>query len=215
MGEPDRKAFSMAAYSESAPLRERNRLERRRTIHLEGMRLFSVRGYEATTVAEVAEASGLAPRTVAMYYPAKLDIAMASTTEAAEGLLSAMKAAGPSDSLTGVVSEWLRLQSINADRELWELRAAMFAKNPSLGNADTPQQREVGRVSSELLARDLSVSIAHPAVALARGAISGILMSFVVASAHHDPEAIVQLASVALESVVNALHEESNGALKK
>lgn len=210
MNQAGREWPTSALSDASTSVRERNRLRRRRAIHVEGMRLFAERGYESTTVAEIAKATGLAPRTVALYYPAKIDIAMASTTDAAERLLLRMKSAGSGQPLTRVVSDWLRSESDDHDPEVWTLRAAMFAANPALGHADTPQQRSVGRASSELLARDLGVPVGHPAVSLAGGALSGILMSFVVLSAHHEPRALVELTAVALESLTNAFQDRLN-----
>ena len=57
-------------------LRERSKARRRAAIIRAAYELFAERGYDATTVADIAEAAEVAPRTVAMYFPAKQDIAL-------------------------------------------------------------------------------------------------------------------------------------------
>ena len=47
------------------------------------MRLFTERGYDATTIAEIASVAELAPRTVTGYFPNKMDLATAVTDDLA------------------------------------------------------------------------------------------------------------------------------------
>jgi AcrR family transcriptional regulator len=57
-------------------LRERRRTETRRAIQSHAMRLFTEHGYDATTVNEVAEASGVSPMTVYRHVPTKEDLVL-------------------------------------------------------------------------------------------------------------------------------------------
>jgi AcrR family transcriptional regulator len=52
-------------------LRERKKEQTRRTIEEAAFRLFDQRGYQATTVADIAEAAQIAPRTFFAYFPSK------------------------------------------------------------------------------------------------------------------------------------------------
>ena len=66
--------MTTSADSSAAPplgLRERSKARRRALIIQTAMRLFAERGYTHTTVADIAEAAELAPRTVAGYFPTK------------------------------------------------------------------------------------------------------------------------------------------------
>ena len=55
-------------------LREAKKLHTRQAIADEAMRLFVTRGFDAVTVAEVAEAAGVSEKTVFNYFPTKEDL---------------------------------------------------------------------------------------------------------------------------------------------
>src|SRR5579875_3747437 len=77
-------------------LRERSKARRREAIIRAAYELFAERGYHATTVAEAAE---VAPRTVAMYFPAKQDIALSRFSDGVAGLSAALRDRQPGETL--------------------------------------------------------------------------------------------------------------------
>lgn len=57
-----------------AGLRERKKRETRRSISDIATTLFMSKGFDNTTIAEIAEAAGVSPQTVANYFPTKTDL---------------------------------------------------------------------------------------------------------------------------------------------
>src|ERR1700722_697073 len=75
-------------------LRERSKARRRDAIIRAAYTLFAERGYDATTVSDIAAAAEVSPRTVAMYFPSKQDIALSRFTAAADSLTADIRARG-------------------------------------------------------------------------------------------------------------------------
>ncbi|MGX1223343.1 helix-turn-helix domain-containing protein [Streptomyces ambofaciens] len=57
-------------------LREQRRAETQRMIQAVAVRLFTERGYDAVTVADVAEAASVSPMTVYRHFPTKEDLVL-------------------------------------------------------------------------------------------------------------------------------------------
>jgi AcrR family transcriptional regulator len=55
-------------------LRERKKIETLHRMQGEALRLFAEQGYEATTIEQIAEASGVSPSTFYRYFPTKEDV---------------------------------------------------------------------------------------------------------------------------------------------
>ena len=89
-------------------LRERSKARRRAAILRAAYQLFAERGYDATTVADIAAAAEVAPRTIALYFPAKQDIALSRFDAALEDLNEALAGREPGQRLVDVIGGWLR-----------------------------------------------------------------------------------------------------------
>jgi AcrR family transcriptional regulator len=57
-------------------LRQRRRVETQRAIQSHALRLFVERGYDSTTVADVAQAAGVSPMTLYRHFPTKEDLVL-------------------------------------------------------------------------------------------------------------------------------------------
>lgn len=80
--------------SESAPigLRARKKLVTRAALSQEALRLFAERGFEATTVQDIAAAADVSERTFFRYFTSKHDIVLADFISALPQLLDALRA---------------------------------------------------------------------------------------------------------------------------
>ncbi|WP_237774158.1 TetR/AcrR family transcriptional regulator [Actinosynnema sp. ALI-1.44] len=78
-------------------LRERKKARTRTAIQQHALRLFKERGYQATTVEQIAEAAEVAPSTVFRYFPTKEDLAVLDDYYSLADAVSAAVAAQPPD----------------------------------------------------------------------------------------------------------------------
>ncbi|MEV4567532.1 helix-turn-helix domain-containing protein [Nonomuraea sp. NPDC049419] len=62
--------------AQHSTLRARRRAQTQRTIQAHAIRLFSERGYDATTMNDVAEAAGVSPMTLYRHFPTKEDLVL-------------------------------------------------------------------------------------------------------------------------------------------
>src|SRR5579862_666759 len=74
----------------SAGLRERKKQQTREAITRAALDRFVERGYDATTLAEIAEAAGVSTRTIFAYFPGKEDILFASFQTLRDSLTRAL-----------------------------------------------------------------------------------------------------------------------------
>jgi AcrR family transcriptional regulator len=157
-------------------LRERSKTKRRAAITRAAYTLFAERGYDATTVADIAEAAEVSPRTVAMYFPAKQDIAMSRVSDAVESLTAAMRERQPGEPVTGVLRRWLlATQTEPEDREQRLLAQRMFAANPQLAALRTARMTAVLRQGAAAIAADTGIGPDAIGPRLAAAAASAVV----------------------------------------
>src|SRR5262249_18099110 len=60
----------------SSDLRRRKRIRTKQMVQREALRLFADKGYDQTTVDDIAHAPGMSPRTFCRYCPAKEDVVL-------------------------------------------------------------------------------------------------------------------------------------------
>jgi AcrR family transcriptional regulator len=161
-------------------LRERSKARRRAAIVRAAYELFAERGYDATTVADIAEAAEVSPRTVAMYFPAKQDIALSRFTDGVAGLIDAIRDRRPGETVHDAFGRWLLTsQTEPGDRELYQLARRMFAANPDLGALRTARMTAAVREGAAMIAADTGTSPDAIGPRLAAAAAAAIAMEIV------------------------------------
>ncbi len=189
-----------------ASLRERSKERRRRAIQLAGLRLFAAQGYDNTSVAEIAAAAEVSTRSVSAYYPAKLNIATASSDAAADRLAAAISAKPPDKTVVDVFMEWMEGEPEYVEEEEWHLRATMLASNPIIASTGTPHTVALVTVASRAIAEDLDASTDAPVVQMLLGILAGVVLQHqVAASGHHAYAETVCAARAALSGAFEKL----------
>jgi mycofactocin system transcriptional regulator len=123
------------------------------------LQLFAARGFDATTVEDIAEAAGISRRTFFRYYPSKNDVVWGDF----DGLLAAMRSwlagrpdgAGLLDSLVGAVVRFnsLPVDAVPAHRQRMELILGV----PALQAHSTLRYREWRAVVADFVAARLGL----------------------------------------------------------
>jgi AcrR family transcriptional regulator len=169
-----------------AGLRERSKARRKAAIIRAAYTLFTERGYDATTVADIAAEADVAPRTVAMYFPSKQDIALSRFSEAMDTLTSALRERGPGETTTEVIKRWLRDMEQHGDHDMGQLERRMFRANPGLHALRTARMTAAIQEGAEAIARDTGTEPGSAGPRIAAVAAAAILIELTDMS--HGPD---------------------------
>ncbi|NJP35058.1 TetR/AcrR family transcriptional regulator [Micromonospora thermarum] len=125
--------------------RDRKKRQTRAALTEAALRLVAERGLDQVTVEEISEAADVSARTFFNYFASKDDALLGDPTADRDLLVARVTAAAPEVSAFEAVRLALDevVARIEADREVWRLRLAVIAANPSLlprlvaGNAES------------------------------------------------------------------------------
>ena len=137
-------------------LRARKKRETRDALTRAALELFVERGYDETTLAEIADAAGVSTRTIFAYFPSKEDI-LFSTIEAMRDALASALAERPAgmDALTAL-REFI-LSSAHQKTELDHKLGHVIACDATLSSHKRARISELQEVLSAAIADDLGV----------------------------------------------------------
>ena len=135
-------------------LRERKKLRTRETIVTVALELFAERGYQQTTVAEIAEAAEVSKGTVFAYFPSKEDIVFADTAPVCEDLLRRLRDRTPDRSAAEVLRSFMGEHATAPDaRRL--LRERLIAEDEQLRSHYRARLGVIEDAISAAIAEDL------------------------------------------------------------
>jgi AcrR family transcriptional regulator len=117
-------------------LRERKKQRTREQIIDAAMRLFDERGYHATTIADIAEAAEVAPRTFFSYFPSKEAVVFHDVDRDLEGLANALGERLPGESAFDALRRWIdsMFDVWMADEDEAHLRKRLCREDEGLAN---------------------------------------------------------------------------------
>ena len=137
-------------------LRERKKRETREALSRTALELFAERGYDETTLAEIAEAAGVSTRTIFAYFPSKEDILFANTQAMCDALGHALaeRPAG-TDALTALRD--FILGSAHEKTELDQKLGRLIARDATLASHKRARISQLQEALAAAIADDLGV----------------------------------------------------------
>jgi AcrR family transcriptional regulator len=140
-------------------LRERKKEQTRRAIEDAAFRLFEERGYSATTVADIADAADIAPRTFFSYFPSKEAVVFGDFDEVFASLEVRMRERAADEDAFQALRAWLgeliERGHEEGDPERDLLRRCLVKDNDALAAHERHIMGRFERLIAEAVARDL------------------------------------------------------------
>jgi AcrR family transcriptional regulator len=134
-------------------LRERKKQQTRDRIAREALKLFAERGYDETTLAEIADAADVAPRTIFAYFDSKEDIVLCKELTFLDTLKAKLDERPPGTTTVDALREFL--STIEPPDDEARLRKQIFSGNPSLQMSMRARHGQLEPMLAESIAKDL------------------------------------------------------------
>ena len=171
-----------------AGLRERKKEKTRQALASAAMRLFAERGYEATTVADIAAAAEVSTRTFFAYFPTKEDVFFTGTRERLDLVRQAFAAhAGalpPLGAMRATLDQIIATAAGDVFAPDHDIRLRLLIERPELRARGTQLLFSAHQVLAEALRAGVPGLDAYGAAAAA-GATIGALVAIVLHALEH------------------------------
>jgi AcrR family transcriptional regulator len=192
-------------------LRERKKARTRQALVDAALRLFAERGFEATTVADIADAADVSPRTFFTYFPAKEDVLFAGAKDRIERLRDALAKRAPDESFLDALRRAARdvLTDPTFQAEAQRTHMRVIGANPALGARALQDLLAAEQVVAAAIAADLGMDQTdlqpQVAAAAAVNALRGAFIAWFLAGASGDPQPAFDQALDLLEHGLGSL----------
>jgi AcrR family transcriptional regulator len=204
-------------------LRERKKQRTREAIIDAAMRLFAERGFERTTIADIAAAADIAPRTFFGYFAAKEDVVFHDFDVMLASLRGRLAERDPGESAIDAMRAWLSavLQEEDFGDPRERLRRELVRSTPALREHDRALMSRFETVLGDAVAADLGPEqgpLRPRLVAAAATAALSMLEAFYddkldLFADEADPLAVVDEALTFLRGGIEALRERAPAPL--
>jgi AcrR family transcriptional regulator len=146
-------------YHEHVPegLRERKKQRTREQIIEAAMRLFAERGYHATTIADIAAAAEVAPRTFFSYFPSKEAVVFHDVDRDLDRLASTLRDRLPGETVFDALRRWIdaMFDEWMAEEDEAVLRKRLCREDEALANFQGGVMSRIQELLLEAIADDL------------------------------------------------------------
>jgi AcrR family transcriptional regulator len=134
-------------------LRERKKQQTRETIARVALQLFAERGYDETTLAEIAEAADVSPRTIFSYFESKEEILMGEEAAFLTTLQTMLDSRPPGTTTVEAIRDFLA--EIPPPDEAAQLRKEIVRSTPSLQMNMSARHAQLEPLLAASVAKDL------------------------------------------------------------
>lgn len=186
-------------------LRERNKERRRSTILTCAYQLFAERGYQATTIADIAAAADIAPRTVSLYFPSKQDIVLDGVMGLLQPISDAIAQLQPGESAINAILQALRVRLKEAQRPDLEHLPAKLKADPEIYGIITATVENLEQNGVRAIARELGCGPDDPQVRVTLAAMRGIVEHAMFASNADEVDEIVDIGLAFMQAGMSAV----------
>jgi AcrR family transcriptional regulator len=178
----------------STGLRERKKQQTRQAIHEAAMKLFAERGFEATTIADIAAAADISPRTFFSYFPSKEEAVFAKFEAAFADFDRSLSDRPAGATALDVLRSWIgrAAREFAGDAGHTKLEARLRRESPAVAACDLQHMRRFEQRLAEAVGEDFG----EPADALRPRLVAAAAVAALQASGdaadeimEHDPEA--------------------------
>lgn len=171
-----------------AGLRERKKEKTRQALAAAAMRLFAERGYEATTVADIAACAGVSTRTFFAYFPNKEDVFFTGTQERLDLVRQAFATHAavlpPLGAMRATLEEITQAASVDLFGPDRDIRLRLLMERPELRARGTQMLFSAHQAMADGI-RAAVPGLDHYGAAAVAGAITGALVAIVLHALEH------------------------------
>lgn len=156
--------------------RDRKKAQTRERIHKEALRLFERQGFAATTIAEIAAAADVSPRTVFVHYPTKEDLVFGDVERALVAFDAAMGRRAPGVTTMQALRVWMSETATGWLEPDVEVQIRLARDVASIAERKVHVAERFRRPLASALAVDLGAPVDDLRVQLAAAAVTTGLM---------------------------------------
>lgn len=179
--DPEELEVSVGSRVVADGLRQRRRQSTRDAIVSEALRLFRSRGFDATTVTDIAEGAGIARRTFFGYFAAKEAVAFVAMDEDIVELEDRLGSRAEGEDALDIWASWVLERHVRHTTPQEYARRELVRATPSLSAYERLRLGHIEELLVEALAEDLDAEPGAPGPRLAAASAAALLYTMGVA----------------------------------